>query len=178
MKIGKKTLILVLTVSAALILSVFAFAAGTAYDSTTDPLIAQSYLDARLEEQKTEYQAIIDALTARIDALEANSSDTSSEQTVQSAEFKSVALNSGDVIYPSGTQIEVILRSGRAAAVVPEGADGLPNITNGSTLADGKTLVSNHLILIPANDGRGIKVVSSTGAEILIRGEYTVEHAE
>lgn len=178
MKLGKKTLILVLTVSASLIFSVFALAADTAYDSSTDPLVAQSYLEARLEEQRAEYQAVIDALTARIDALEANSSDSSSDGTAVSASFEAVVLVKGDVIYPASDKIELILRSGGAVTVVPDGAGTIANITNGAELTDGKTLVRNHLILIPAADGRGIKVVSSTGAEILIRGEYTVEHAE
>ncbi len=177
MKLGKKTLIIVLIVSTSLICSVFAFAAGTAYDSSTDPLVAQSYLELRLEEQKNEYQAIIDALTARIDALESGDSETPSV-TVSSADFESVSLAKGDVIYPKNERIEIILRSGGAVTVIPEGVGTIANITNGAELTDGKTIVRNHLILIPANDGRGIKVVSSTGAEILIRGEYTVEHAE
>ncbi len=179
MKLGKKTLTPIIIVSVFLILTVIAYAADKAYDSATDPLIAQSYLDARLEEQKSEYQAIIDALNKRIDTLEAGlSGDGTVILPSSGAKFYTAKLKKGDIIYPASGQLEIIVRSGGAVTVVPEGSGTIANITNGAELTNGKTLVRNHLILIPAADGRGIKIVSSSGAEILIRGEYTVEHAE
>ncbi len=182
MKLGKKTLITVIVVSASLILSVIAFATGQAYDSATDPLIAQSYLDARLNAQKTEYETIINALTARIEALEANGGTGGGTGTgavnSPSAAFKSVTLAKGDTVYPKSGQLEIIVRSGGAVAIVPEGKTPLVNVTNGTDLTDGKILYMNHFVMVPAAEGVGLKVASSTGAEILIRGEYTVEYAE
>ncbi len=179
MKIGRKMLIFAIALGAVLIFSVIAYAVSSAYDSATDPLIAQSYLNARLDAQASEYQAKIDALTARIEALEAEDNGSTGGETVAvGAKFEAVTLAKGDVIYPASGQIELILRSGGAVTVTPEGTGTIANLTNGAELTDGKSLVRNHLIFVPAADGRGIKIVSSSGAEILIRGEYTVEHAE
>lgn len=179
MKFRKKTLALIIVICAAAVLSVIALAVESGYDSTSDPLVAQSYLEARLEEQRQEYEAIIDSLEASLDNR-LNDIIGSSDGNVYistDASFETVTLAKGDVIYPKDGMLEIILRSGGAVAVVPSGLPAIANLTNGAEMTDQKMLVKNHLILIPANDGRGVKIVSSKGAEILIRGEYTVEHA-
>lgn len=67
---------------------------------------------------------------------------------------------------------EIILRSGEATAI-DNGANGVSDITGGKDLMTGNKIEPNHLMLIPRNDGRGIRV--STEAWVLIRGNYTVQ---
>ena len=67
-----------------------------------------------------------------------------------------------------------MLRAGTAVAVSPHAAQGLSDYTDGAELLDGQPLTVNHMILIPRDDGRGIRITSDT-AYIIIRGRYTLE---
>lgn len=67
---------------------------------------------------------------------------------------------------------EIILRSGEATAI-DNGVNGVSDITAGKDLMSGNQVVSNHLLLIPRKDGRGIQV--STEAWVMVRGSYTVQ---
>ncbi len=178
MKFGKKTLALIISIFVIVTLSVIAIAVDSDYDSTSDPLVAKSYLDSSLESQRLEYEAIINELEKSIDDRLENIVDSSDGNLYVTANtsFEAVTLEKGDIIYPKDGIIEVIVCSGGAVAYDPNGTGKIINSTKGVVLANGKTLVQNHLIIIPESEGRGVKVVSSTGAEILIRGEYTVEH--
>ncbi len=81
-----------------------------------------------------------------------------------------VELSSGQsLIGYSGT--EIILRSGDATVIDSE-LGGLCDVTAGSDLAKGAEVPRNHLLLVPRDDGRGIKVTSN--AFIMVRGKFDI----
>jgi hypothetical protein len=69
---------------------------------------------------------------------------------------------------------EFILRSGRATVVDPTGS-GIPNLTNGTNLANGGAVPANHLCLVPRADGRGLKAL--TTVIIMHRGGFDLRQA-
>lgn len=67
---------------------------------------------------------------------------------------------------------EIILRGGQGRAITSS-LGGLADVTQGRDVASGETIAPNHLLLIPRNDGRGIKAV--TDVILLVRGRYWIE---
>jgi len=66
--------------------------------------------------------------------------------------------------------VEFILRSGQATAVT--GPDGMVDTTAGRDILNGETIPTNHLLLVPRSDGRGI--IANTDVWIMIKGGYQV----
>jgi len=66
--------------------------------------------------------------------------------------------------------VEIILRSGQATVIA--GPNGLVDITAGLDIANGEQVSQNHLLLVPASDGRGM--LFNTDAWIMIKGGYTI----
>lgn len=152
-----------------------------AYDGTQDPLISLSYL---LKFKQESVDPEISALNARIAELEsklnaalAGGVVTSSVQTPTvaspEAEYTVVQVNAGTTVL-AASPCDIMLRAGTAVAVSPHAAQGLSDYTDGAELLDGQPLTVNHMILIPRDDGRGIRITSDT-AYIIIRGRYTLE---
>ncbi|NLG86479.1 MAG: hypothetical protein GX489_04600 [Firmicutes bacterium] len=82
-----------------------------------------------------------------------------------------VELEAGQVLRgEAGT--EMVLRSGRAAAVVTA-QGGISDLTAGQDIQHGETVPTNHLLLVPRSDGRGLKAL--TEVVVLVRGGVTVE---
>lgn len=73
-------------------------------------------------------------------------------------------------------RIELILRSGKATAHCP-GVNGLSDLTSGTDLADKTAITTNHQLLIPRDDGRGITVTSNE-AYVMVRGTYEIVEPE
>ncbi len=180
MKYNKKTLMLCAFFAVSLVFSVFTLAADGEYDSTTDPLISYSYLEDRLAEMESDYVQKINALTVENEELQEQLDELRGliEELKTSggapSTYETVSLQKNDVIYPTGDSLEVILRSGRAVCVSSDEEKAVADITNGMDIYNFETIVYNHLIFVPANDGRGIKITSDE-AIITVRGEYKVE---
>ncbi len=66
---------------------------------------------------------------------------------------------------------ELIVRSGEVTAI-DNGVDGLSDITGGTDLKTGTTCKINHLLLVPRDDGRGVK--AGTEAYVMVRGGFTL----
>lgn len=174
------------------------FAAGTGYDSTTDPVITLSYVNdyllpsivSQIEELSKKVDAIggtgtsssgesITALEKRISALESKvsglSSGGSSGGSSSGSFYTAVYIAEGKTILAPSTSIELILRSGTAVIVSPFSDQGVSDFTSGLDLMNGAAVNKNHNLLIPrAGDGRGIKITSAGGAYVMIRGEYSL----
>jgi hypothetical protein len=112
--------------------------------SPSDPLVTKSYVDAQIA-------ALRDELNA---------------------EFSPVFLTAGQIL-EGGGGAEIIFRSGRAAAFVPEGnINGVTDVTLGVDLMNGAMLSLNHLIIIPRTDGRGVQAVGDSW--FMVKGSYSI----
>lgn len=121
-----------------------------------DPLVTLSYVTRSIEQIKT-------YIDTKIDGLSGSGTDSSNELVV-------VNVSNGQfLIGNSGT--EIILRAGKATAVVSD-LGGLTDITAGVDLGKNTVIPTNHLLIIPRDDGRGVYCVSD--AVFMVRGEYTV----
>jgi len=89
----------------------------------------------------------------------------------QASEIVTVKLNVGDALI-AGAGSELILRSGTAVAY-GAGSNGIPDVTGGLDIKIGSNIPTNHQLIFPKADGRGIKVTSST-AYVMVRGGYQI----
>lgn len=117
--------------------------------SVDDPLVTRSYV----------HQAVGRALQ-----------DFSVGGQGMSMAFAPVHVLANHVIL-GGEGTVIILRSGIATAHVP-GADGIVNTSLGSDMFHGDHIVTNHYLIIPRNDGRG--VYASTDAWFLVQGDFQI----
>ncbi len=104
--------------------------------------------------------------------------DTMTEEVTEeikpaNVEYEVLRLTKGQTI--TGC-IEIVLRSGKATAHCP-GANGLSDLTGGADLMDKTAITTNHMLLIPRDDGRGITVTSNE-AYVMVRGTYQIIEPE
>ncbi|MBP3284673.1 MAG: hypothetical protein J6M02_04160 [Clostridia bacterium] len=168
--------ILFLLIAVFSLLLVVAFAAEPG--SEGDPLISLSYFENKIEQLKTE---VTETLTNAIEqtlASKLESMQTDLDKTIQDVKEQAKSTTSGSfelitlaenesLICQTGT--EIIIRSGRCAAIATE-AGGLSDTTDGKDIPNGEIIQKNHLIIVPKNDGRGIRC-EITGA-VMIKGSY------
>ena len=89
----------------------------------------------------------------------------------QETKFKVVEVPAGkSVICAAGT--EMILRMG-TCSIIGTQKGGVSDVTMGFDLADGINVQGNHLLIVPLDDGRGVR--TSTTCLIMIKGGYTIQ---
>ena len=85
--------------------------------------------------------------------------------------FKVVQLKAGQSII-GGAGCEMVVRMG-SGKILATAKGGVADLTGGSDLANGVAVPSNHHLLAPIADSRGI--VATTDMIVLVKGEYTVK---
>lgn len=126
--------------------------------SVDDPVVTKSYVDQMKNEIKQE-------VLKELGGAQTQTPGAAASLVVEQ-------LKPGEsIIGYAGT--EFIVRSGKVAAIGSEKGDGLPDVTSGTNIKGGQTVPLNHLILLPRDDGRGLKVVQGE-SYIMIRGNYTI----
>ncbi len=141
------------------VFAVFAAEPGT----EGDPVVTLSYITEK----------VIPDMYAYIDSkISGNSSDDAPSGVASDANsFSVVEVPAGrEVICDAGC--EIILRSG-AAKVIATAKGGLADTTAGYDLANGSQAPSNHLMIVPVDDGRG--VYADTDCILMIKGNYSVK---
>ncbi|MED0676170.1 MULTISPECIES: hypothetical protein [Aneurinibacillus] len=128
--------------------------------SDADPVVTKSYV----EKVKQEILNVVKSQPGK------PASDT---QTPAAAKLIVEKVPAGKTIIGyAGT--EFIVRTGKVVAHTPPGEGyGLPDLTAGTNITQGEPVPANHHLLLPRDDGRGLKVVKGP-ADIMIRGEYVV----
>ena len=127
---------------------------------TDDPLISKSYIDTVLMPQIKQY------VEGKIS--EANIG-VGTSQTADS--FKVVEMVAGQkMICSAGT--ELILRMGKANIIATE-KGGLADTTDGYDLSNGTSMPSNHFLVVPVADGRGISAVDNV--LVMVKGSYELK---
>ena len=158
---NKKSLIILLVAALVFGMSVMttAIAAGNA-GTASDPIVTKSYVDDLVKD-----------LQAQIDKAGSSSSNSGSTASASGGTFVVVEVQAGQsVIGKEGT--ELVLRSG-SATFIDNGAVGVSDLTAGADMMSPKAVTKNHLLLVPRDDGRGIKC--STHAYVMVKGGYTIE---
>ena len=85
--------------------------------------------------------------------------------------FKVVNLSKGQtLIGEAGT--ELVLRMGGAKIIATE-KGGIADLTAGYDLGNGEEMPSNHYLVIPVADGRGIKAKNSV--IVMVKGDYSIK---
>ena len=130
--------------------------------SSGDPLVTLSYLN----------DTFFNSIMQRVDQKIAQQTGQALPGGTLSsaASFTVVTLSQGQTL-TGDVGCEVMLRVGSAVCVSPSDP-GLIDETTGSTLADGASLVQNHLYMMTI-EGRGVRASSAT-TKVLARGSYTV----
>lgn len=144
----------IFVVTAAVFAGVTAFGAAGTQD---DPLVSKSYVDDKINQ-------VLEIV---------NGGSVSVDGTIAPAggNYQPVYASVGQVVL-GGEGTEIILRSGKANIYI-EGVDGLVDATTGKNLTTGDVATSNHIMIVPRDDGRGVKVTEA--AWFLIKGDYTIQ---
>ncbi len=136
----------------------------------------------------------IDSLSAQLDALKETSGQSGQDsqssgqsgqqgqtsgqsgQTEQQApavpdHFIVVEIKNGGVLEgKEGT--EMILRAGSATAIASKDG-GVTDLTAGADLKEGTKITKNHLLIIPRDDGRGIRCTGL--CYVMVKGDYELK---
>jgi hypothetical protein len=132
------------------------FAAGDPVlpGSEGDPLVSRSYVQSYVQSHVNSY----------VDSYVDASIDAKMKMVV-------VEVPAGaKLIGAAGT--EIIVRSGTATAIDSQNG-GLSDVTAGVDLRKGDVAPTNHLLIVPRDDGRGIAAVTSLF--VMVRGAYTLQ---
>lgn len=140
--------------------------------TSTDPVVTKSYVEKRLSEISAVFDRKLEQLSDRVEAVVESGSGTGPAAPGAPPAFVVIELADGDLV-TFGENTQVILRGGAATAIAAE--NDLPDVTGGTGLGLGTKVPLNHLIIIPKNDGRGMKIVDR--AWLMIAGQYTVTKA-
>lgn len=134
---------LAILLTLAMAICMTAFAVWADPGTEEDPLVSKSYVDAQIAAVKAE----------------------------SSGSYSIVHINAGQtVVGKEGT--EIIVRSGVVTAV-DNGVNGVSDLTSGKDLMSGTEIGLNHLLLVPRDDGRGVK--AWTEAYLMVRGGYVLK---
>ncbi len=124
--------------------------------SADDPLITQSYITSVVMPELEEY---VEAEVKK---------QVSDGVSVTAERFEVISLSAGEkIICENGT--ELILRMGSATIIATQ-KGGLADTTAGVDLADGTQMPSNHLLIVPVADGRGI--MAQNDVLVMVKGGF------
>lgn len=147
-----KKIATVTTMVGALLVGTTTAANSGAPGSVDDPLVTKSYVDQQI---------------SKVSGSPGGGGSVDADTTL-----KVVQLQTGQkLIGHAGT--EIIVRTGQAKGLLSPGGDGLSDVTAGVDIK-GTNVPTNHLILIPRSDGRGIQVTKGPSS-IMVRGSYEIE---
>lgn len=127
--------------------------------SESDPLISKSYID----------EVLLPKIYSYIDkALEGISQAQGDSITTETFEVVSIKAG-GTIIGNKGC--EMILRMGSAVAITSI-RGGLADVTGGVDIQSDSAIPPNHLLIVPLDDGRGMKATADT--LIMVKGGYRI----
>lgn len=143
---------------------------ATVPGSIDDPIVSKSYVDEQLAKLRAELSGQNSAsqpapAPAPTPAPQVPSSGTAAALVVEE-------LSAGQSLI-GGAGTEIIIRTGKAVILTNEHGEGIPDLTAGTDLK-GTEVPLNHHLLVPRNDGRGVKVIEGP-CFIMVRGDYMIQ---
>ncbi|MBQ4528343.1 MAG: hypothetical protein II998_09750 [Clostridia bacterium] len=160
--ITKKTVVALLCV---LIMCIPASSADPG--SVDDPLITKSYVDGILLPQIKSY---VDSQISSIPAAPGDNEVVQIPVASGSTVYNIVNVSKDQTVI-GGKSCQMIMRMG-SGVIVATSKGGVCDVTLGADLPNGTSAPSNHLLIIPVDDGRGIKMLSD--GILMISGSYSV----
>jgi len=131
--------------------------------SSDDPLITLSYVnDVLIPQMKSYVDSSVDSILAG-----GNSDPVAG---ASSASYNIVNVSKGQTVI-GGKSCQMIMRMGKGT-IVASAKGGIADVTVGVDLANGTAAPSNHLLIVPLDDGRGIKM--ETDGILMVSGSYSV----
>lgn len=176
MKIAQKTAYMLIGGLSVLLISGISIASLGDAGTQTDPLVTKSYVEKRLTEiekkitDAASVQTTQQVATAKSQLETLIKASNTGGSSTAGSDFSLIQVKSGDVIV-MGENAQFLMRAGLATAIAGQGG-GLSDLTAGKDLKNGESLETNHLILIPKNDGRGIKMTYD--GWLMIKGSYQI----
>ncbi|MCR4804363.1 MAG: hypothetical protein K5981_01740 [Clostridia bacterium] len=168
---------IIILVAAALILAAsfhaFVFGDNIVPGTASDPVVSKSYMDAQIKVLQDQITALTEQLSKVQSGQGSQGGQSGSQTPAPSGDapvFEVVRVESGQSII-AGASAEIILRSGTAIAIASE-SGGVSDVTGGTDLPTGTAVTKNHLLIIPADDGRGITCTSM--CYVMVKGSYTL----
>lgn len=136
--------------------------------SESDPLVTLSYVEKKIDQLKY-------YVDEKIGNKNTDNKNVSSWVVVEVPAGKSLICKDGT---------EIILRSGNAKSIskitkeIKNGIEmitdnGLADVTAGKDLAMEENIISNHLLIVPRDDGRGARAL--TNCFFLVKGDYEIK---
>lgn len=159
-------------------------AAGNDPGSISDPLVTKSYVDdanskllAQVEQKLgsgvvTENGPTSNSMTDIYKYIDNKLAIIAQNGVSVSSGFIVVEVEVGQKLICQAST-ELILRSGDAIAIANTAGDGLTDTTAGKDIKGGETIMSNHLLIVPRSDGRGLSV--NKKSFIMVKGNYAIQ---
>ncbi len=136
--------------------------------------IVEVNLESKGDELTDETKAYIDnaVVSAINDYAEDGQIDVGTGTGSSSVNYVPVELQNGQVLIgDEGT--EIILRSGSAVSYV-NSENGIINASNGEEYMEGVNIPKNNMLIVPRNDGRGVRATSNS-TWFIVKGGYTIK---
>ncbi|OEF97650.1 hypothetical protein [Desulfuribacillus alkaliarsenatis] len=145
---------------------------STVPGSADDPLVTKGYVDEQMAKFATNFEQLEQEYRQKLnDVLVGGVGEVGGNELIV------VELFPGDVLKAkAGT--ELIVRTGRTHIVA--GENGIPDVTAGKDLAANTLVPLNHQLIVPRDDGRGIKSDPSSASPVfvMVRGGYDITRAQ
>lgn len=139
--------------------------------TANDPVVTKSYVDQAIRQALGGGGSSEPSKETPVTSpgSSGNSGGSSSEEAVSIVEVKP-----GKILIASAGA-EFIVRSGKAV-IYSADSNGVADLTDGKDIANGGTVVNNHLLSFP-REGRGIQVVDGDTHNliVMVRGGYKVQ---
>ena len=151
---------IIATLAVLLIISHFRTPTYAQPGTPSDPLVTQRYVDDRIAALQTQITALQNQQGSNIPGPGTPG---------QVVPFTPLFVPRGSTLFAEAGA-EIILRGGSASVVA--GPNGLVDVTAGRDIASGQPVSRNHLLLVPATDGRGLHITAD--AWLMIKGGFSI----
>lgn len=180
---------LVLSLCFMIAITVFAAQVG----SSDDPLVAKSYVDDKIDQvlktinglnlngngsavstgiTEADKKAIVDEVMKQVEPLIAVAlTGEDAESSEAGGKYIPVFATVGQTVF-GGEGTEMILRSGKGEIYI-NGVAGIVDATTGQELKAGTKVSMNHILIVPRDDGRGVKITEN--GWFIIKGDYEIK---